>query len=355
MTTDKLQSTIDTTKQILIIQTAFLGDVILTLPLLQVLKKKYPESKIDFLCIPRTSELLKNNPYVNEVIVYDKKNSGVGKFMELIKSLKNKRYDLIISPHRSFRSSLISRLSSARKTISFDKSSLSFLYDSKVQYQTGIHEIQRNLKLLEPLEIKEHKIFKPELFPSIEEKGKIDKLLSDNKINSDDKLIAIAPGSVWFTKRFPKEKFVKLIDMLDSLSVKIILVGGGEDRDLCEYILQNSSNKNIINTAGTLSILESAELIKRCTLLITNDSAPLHIANAMETNVIAIFGATVPEFGFYPYGSNDVIIETKGLSCRPCSIHGGDKCPIGTFVCMLNIQEETIVEAVKKILSQTLT
>lgn len=331
-----------------------MGDVILTLPVLQVLKKTQPELEIDFMCIPKTSELLKNNPYVSEVIIYDKKNSGIRELISLIRFLKRKKYFAIISPHRSFRSALISTLASAKKTISFKKSSLSFLYDVKVDYLNEIHEIQRNLKLLFPLGINEEKIIKPELFPALQEKEMIDKVFLNNKINSTEKIITISPGSVWFTKRFPKEKFVRLCDLLNLHAVKIFLIGGSEDKELCQYIFKTSSNKNIINTAGGLSILESAELIKRASILITNDSAPLHMANAMDTHAVAIFGATVPAFGFYPIGTNDTVIETNGLKCRPCSIHGGDKCPIGTFVCMLNISEEKIADAAGKILSQTL-
>lgn len=338
-------------KNILIIQTAFLGDVILTLPIVQALKNNYPDSKIDFLCIPKTSELLKNNPFISEIIIYDKKKSGTKDFLNLINKLKGKKYDLIISPHRSFRTALISYFSNAMKTISFDKSSLSFLYDIKIPYTNNIHEIERNLKLLEPLGIVENEIIKPELFPGDEEINRIDKLFIENNISQGEKIIIIAPGTVWLTKRFPKEKFARLCDLLKSINLKIILIGGEEDKNISNYIYSNSKNKNIINVTGDLSISESAELIKRSSLLITNDSAPLHIANSAGTKVIAIYGATVPSFGFYPYGKNDIVIETNGLSCRPCSIHGGNKCPVGTFDCMMKISEENILKDVKTILS----
>lgn len=333
-------------ERILIIQTAFLGDVILSLPLLQIVKKKYPLSAIDFLCIPATSQLLMNNPYVNEVIVYDKRNSGMKGFISLVNKLRNKKYDLIISSHRSFRTAVISKLSFAKKSITFDKSSLSFLYDERVSYDSSLHEIQRNLKLLLPLGIKEKDIARPELFPGKEECAKVNEFLSDENIRDNDRYICIAPGSVWFTKRFPKEKFVKVCDLLKDEDIKIILIGGESDKNLCEYILKSTVNKNIINAAGKLSVLESAELIRRSSLLISNDSAPLHIANSVETDVIAIFGATTPAFGFFPFGKKDVIIETIGLKCRPCSIHGGNECPVKTFICMNEIDEKRIVESV---------
>lgn len=329
-------------KKILIIQTAFLGDVILTLPLLQVLKEKFHESEIDFLCIPATAILFKHNPLVRNTIVYDKR--GGDTLSRIVNIVKSNSYDVVISPHRSSRSSLISRFSKAKKRITFDRTSLSFLYTDKIKYDVGIHEIQRNLSLLAPLGVNQQNIIKPEIFLSSDEEVKINKLFANENIIATDDLIAVAPGSVWFTKRYPKEKFAEVLNLLSSQNSKIFLIGGEADRELSEFLISNSENKNIINTIGKLNILESAELIKRCRVLLTNDSAPLHIANAVNTKVVSLWGATVPQFGFFPYGKNDVVVETEGLTCRPCAIHGGNKCPIGTFVCMRNIQENTVYE-----------
>jgi len=327
-------------KKILIIQTAFLGDVILTLPMAQVLKRENPECEIDFLCIPSTEILFKHNSLVNKVIVYDKK--GKDSFSRIKNEIKN-NYDVVISPHRSARSALLAFFSKARKRITFDKSSLNFLYTDKIKYLQGIHEIQRNLILLKPLGINEENIIKPELFLSEEEKHKIDSLLKEEIIESE-KLIALAPGSVWFTKRYPKEKFMEILNLLSKENVKVFLIGGKDDIELGNYLMSDTKSANVINMIGKLNVLESAELIKRCDVLITNDSAPLHIANSVGTKVISMFGATVPQFGFFPYGKDDVILETEGLKCRPCAIHGGNKCPIGTFICMENIAEEKIYQ-----------
>ncbi len=337
-------------EKILIIQTAFLGDMILTLPVIQQINSHF-KSETDVLCIPETSELLKNNIYVNEIITYDKRNSGIKGFTDLVSKLRKKKYDLIISPHRSFRSSFISYLSNAVKTISFDTSSFGFLYNIRIRYDKSLHEIRRNLKLLEPAGIKENGIIRPEIFISPVDKRKIDSLFYEHRIKNNEPFIVIAPGSVWFTKRFPEEKFVNLCNLLEKTGVKIFLTGSKNDKKISDFIVNNSGNRNIISVTGNLTILESAELINRARLLVSNDSAPMHIANSMNTDVIAVFGATVPAFGFYPYGKNDIIIETDGLSCRPCSIHGGNKCPVGTFDCMKKINEKDIAESVIKLLS----
>jgi heptosyltransferase-2 len=328
-------------KRVLIIQTAFLGDVILTLPVVQVLKEKNPDWKIDFLSIPAVSVLFKHNPLVNKLIVYNKR--GGDSFSRIKKEVKG-NYDIVISPHRSARSGLIAYFSKAKRRITFDKTSFNFLYTDKVKYIGGVHEIQRNLSLLYPLGIEEEKIIRPELFLDIDERSKITNLFTGEKISVDDDLVALAPGSVWFTKKYPREKFAEVLKLLSTTNSKVFLIGGEADRELGDYLIANSGNKKIINTIGELNVLESAELIKRCRVLLTNDSAPLHLANSVGTKVVSLFGATIPQFGFFPYGKDDVILETEGLVCRPCSIHGGKSCPIGTFICMNSIKEQTVYE-----------
>ena len=331
-------------KKVLIIQTAFAGDVILTLPIAQALKEKYPGAKISFLAIPGTANLLENNPYIEEVILYDKKKTDKGffRFRKLIHLLKEKNFDVIISPHRSLRSTLLANYSGCENTISFTLSALSFKYRARVIYKSNVHEIIRNLSLLDPLGIVENEIRIPELFPSDKDKEKVSELLVEFKIEQDEKYFTIAPGSVWFTKAFPDYKFAKILSVLNDFDFKVVMVGGSEDAGLCSKIKVLGKNLKVYNAAGRLTYLQSAELIKRSKVLLTNDSAPLHLANAVGTRVLAVFGATIPEFGFYPIGKNDLIYETKGLKCRPCGIHGGNRCPVKTFDCMNKIDETLI-------------
>lgn len=337
-------------KNILIIQTAFAGDVILTLSLPEVLKSKFSDSKISFLCIPNVENVLENNPFVDEVIIYDKRNlqKGLLKFKKLIKEIKDKNFDLVISPHRSLRSTLLAYFSKARTTISFDVSALSSFYKTRVVYKNNIHEIIRNLSLLAPLGIIKNEIITPKLFPSEKDKEVVSNLLRDFEFGADEKFITIAPGSVWLTKAFPDEKYAKVINLLKDFDIKIVMIGGEDDFGLCAKIKVLCRNFKVFNAAGKLTYLQSAELIKRSKVLITNDSAPLHLANSVGTKVIAIFGATIPEFGFYPIGKEDIIFQTNGLKCRPCGIHGGNNCPVKTFDCMKKIDESNIALEVMK-------
>lgn len=337
--------------KILIIQTAFLGDVILSLPLVQVLKDKLQGSVIDYLCIPKTQEILLNNPCIDNVIVYDKhgESNGLSGLNKVINEVKNNKYDVVISVQRFLRSTLIAKRSGAKITISYDTSTLSFLYTDKVEYKQK-HEILRVLDLLSPLGIKDLPIMKPELYPSDEDKVEVAKVFKGLGVSGKKELICIAPGSVWFTKRFPKDKFVSLLNLMDSDKWKVALIGGKDDVKLCDYIMSKTTHNEIYSFAGKLSLLQSAELIKNSALLITNDSAPLHIANAVSTKVIALFGSTIKDFGFYPIGGKDIVFETSGLKCRPCSNHGKQECPIHTFDCMNNISEKDIYEEVKRTL-----
>lgn len=336
-------------QKILVIQTAFIGDLILTLPLIQVLKKEL-NAVVDVLCIPVTSAILKNNPYINEVIIYDKKgiDKWYRKFKRILSRIKYLRYDIIISPHRSLRSSYISYKSNAEKRISFDNSSFKFLYTDLVNYEKDKHEILRNLSLLKPLGIEKNHIIKPELFPDEEDEKTVELLLKILKVDTQKKFITIAPGSEWLTKKYPEYKFINLLKLLSEKDLQVVLIGSKKDNELCSFIVDNCGNNNVKNAAGKLTLLQSAVMIAKSSLLITNDSAPLHIANAMSTRVFAIFGATIPGFGFYPIGDNDLIFETKGLQCRPCGIHGGNKCPIKTLECMTKISESEIAEQVFK-------
>jgi heptosyltransferase II len=331
--------------KILIIQTAFIGDVVLTIPLLQVLKDKFHDSIIDFLCIPKTSGLFIEDSRINELFIYDKRSTGLRGMKEIINTLREKGYDLVICPHRSIRSALISFLIKPKSSVGFNLKFTKYFFKRTVLYENNTHEILRNLKLLEVIDVFTGKIVKPELHIPEFVVNKINLLLAEKKIFGE-KFLTIAPGSIWFTKRYPKEKYLKVILELKKSNIDIALVGSGEDLQICNYLIENSDYNKLYNFAGALSLIESAELIKRSEKILTNDSALLHIADAVSTKVIAIFGPTVPEFGFYPINYADKIIQIEGLSCRPCAIHGGNKCPVKTFDCMQKIDVKSIINEI---------
>ncbi len=337
---------------ILVIQTAFIGDAILTLPLIQVLKQNYPKSSIDIVAIPRTAEIFSHHPAISRIIPYDKhgEDNGFINFWRLRSKLRVKNYDLIVVPHRSLRSAFLAWLLKPKMSIGFDRSAGHRLFKSIVHYEPALHEIERNLSLLLPLKLPSIHYELPRLYPSIHDTQNVDSVLNDLGLNREVRIVAVAPGTIWNTKRWPKDKFVAVCTQLSSECHTILLIGGKEDGALCEEILAMTGIKNIISVAGRLSLLQSAELIRRCRVLISNDSAPMHLGVAVGTPVVAIFGATIPEFGFAPRGLHDTVVEIKGLKCRPCSIHGGKTCPIKTFECMVAITPESVVDKVRPFL-----
>lgn len=341
-------------KSILVVQTAFLGDVILTLPLIQVLKRFLPSSRVHVVTVPSAADLLENHPCVDRTIVFDKrgKDGGTAGLMRLSRTLRSDRYDMAFLPHRSLRSALLAWLGRIPIRIGFKNSIAKYLYTSVVPSLREVHEIERNLNLLDALGIEWEGKELPNLYPSQDDARRVDKMLFDLEILRTSNLVTIAPGTAWNTKRWLPERFAEVAKELAHERFEVVLVGGSRDVELCRSIAAMSGSSHVYTTAGFLTLLQSAELIRRSRVVICNDSASMHIAVAMRTPVAAIFGATVPEFGFAPYGRHDVVLETHGLPCRPCSKHGGDVCPIKTFVCMGNITSARVFEAVQHILKE---
>lgn len=330
-------------KRLLILQTAFLGDVVLASPMAEEIKKVHPSWEIDFLTIPQAAGLVENNPNISEVLEYDKRgeDSGFKGFFSMVRQIETGAYDMAIVPHRSIRSAALVRLAGIPNRIGFDRSAGSFLFTKKIKYENDLHEVDRNLNLLESIVTSPIKGY-PRLYPSAEDDRHADNILAENGINSDKPLVAIAPGSIWKTKRWPIEKYEELSGKFITDGTRVILIGGKEDISL----LENSKFDGAVDLAGKLTLMESVAILKKCDLLITNDSAPMHFAVSVDTPVVAIFGATAPKYGFYPYNKDDVVVDRE-LPCRPCAIHGGTKCPIGTFECMLDISIEEVFSAAK--------
>ncbi len=334
--------------KILIIQTAFAGDVVLATPFARGVKQIFPEAKVHFLVKPDTSDLLKNNPYIDTIYTYDKRGleRGAGALLKWIGKLRKEHFDAAFVPHRSLRSALLVWGAQIPRRVGFHRSAGSFLFTDVVPYLNEIHEVERNLRLLRIFSENEMN-FQPELYPGPEEKKAVDAFLQEMKIKPDEKVLAIAPGSVWFTKRWPFQGFGETAGQVwRKRGIRSILIGGKEDHNLASQIT-GKRNPFIVNGMGRFSLLESAELIRRCCAILTNDSAPLHLAVAVGTPVVAIFGPTVPSFGFAPYGEKHQVVQ-KELDCRPCAIHGGQKCPEGHFRCMKDITSDEVVQMLER-------
>ena len=329
-------------KKILIIQTAFLGDVILALPMVQTIKNHLPDAFIDFLCIPSTMGVLLNHPAINKVIPYDKKGGDkFDKFIEVLSEIREAEYDIVITPHRYFRSALLTYYSEAKIRIGFRENSLAFLLTRKVQYIKDKHEVYRNLELVKQipgLEYDEKKVsLKPELYPLAKQKEKVRHLI--HKPN----LISFAPCSKWFTKQLPTEKSVEIARKLLFKGYNIALLGGENDAEYCNELEKLINDNSLVNLCGNTSPLESYEVMTQSKALITVDSAAQHLGSASGIPIVLIYGSTDISFGFYPLTSNYKIAEIDSLKCRPCTDHGRDKCPLGHFKCMFELDADKII------------
>ncbi len=314
----------------LIIQTAFIGDVILATALIEKIHQHYPEAKIDFLLRKGNEGLLIGHPHLRNVLVWNKKESKIPNLFKIINQIRGNRYDCLINVHRFASSGIITAFSKAKLKIGFDKNPLSFLLDKKIKHEIGnLHEVQRNQKLIEEFTDSTHA--KPKLFPTAEDFKKV-------KSFKTEKYICLAPTSVWFTKQLPAEKWIDFLVSIRGKFDRIYLLGAPSDHHVCESIRLAEADNTVINLSGKLSFLESAALMQDAVMNFVNDSAPMHIASAMNAPVTAVYCSTVPSFGFGPLSDRSFVVETdEKLSCRPCGLHGYKDCPEGHFKCAYSI------------------
>jgi heptosyltransferase II len=329
-------------KRIAIIHTAFIGDIVLSTPFIKKIAENNRGAEIYYVTTPAGKAILNNNPNIKEIIIYDKRgiHNGIKGFKEIVKNLKDLKIDKAYIPHRYLRSSALAFFSGINERIGYLNSGGKLFLNKKTEYVKGIHEVERLFNLVEGDNPKNQNI---ELFPSEKEIKNIDKIWKERELEGN-KVVVIAPGSKWFTKMWPTEYFNTLIKKLSTEKcVKVVVVGGKD-----EELLRIESGENIENLIGKTSLLELKEIFKRAEVVVTNDSSPIHIASATDTFIIAIFGATVKEFGFYPWSKNSIVLEKKGVECRPCGIHGGKKCPKGHFKCMKDISVDEVYNEIKK-------
>lgn len=310
----------------LIIQTAFLGDVILATPVVSELSRLFPSAEIDVLVRKGNESILANNSKIRSVEIFNKKEGKLKELSRLRKLIRSNNYSHVINLHRFGSSGILTFLSGAKEKIGFDKNPFSFCYSRKVKHEigTGKHEVERNLELISYLGAE--KSLRPEVFPSASDYSKVAVLELAN-------YYCLAPASVWFTKQLPEHKWVELGLKLISHGT-VVLVGGPADFELCERIRLQFGGESSLNLAGKLSVLESCALFEKADRVYVNDSGPLHMASAVNAKQTAFFCATVPLFGFGPLSENAQVLETsEQLSCRPCGLHGGKTCPEGHFKC----------------------
>ncbi len=323
-------------KQILIIQTAFIGDVILATALVEKMIKFYPNAKIDFLLRKGNESLLDNNPHLRTVLIWDKTSKKVKNLRNLLKQIKSVKYDIVLSAHRYASSGYLVAYSGATHRVGFKNNPFSFKFTHKPIHEMGKnkHEIDRNQQLIAPFT--DDKPANPKLYPSALDESKV-------AVYQKGDYVCMAPASVWFTKQLPKQQWLKLIQQYKNSNITIYLLGGANDALHNDYIMASSFQNNVVNLAGELNFLESSALMKKAIMNYVNDSGPLHMTSAVNAPVTAFFCSTVPEYGFGPLSDHSKIVQSeKLLSCKPCGLHGHKACPKKHFDCGHLIDAENL-------------
>lgn len=349
------QASGDEPREALVVQTSFLGDAVLTTPLIAELAMRGP---VDVVATPVSAPLLANNPAIRHLFVYDKRADAAG-LMGLWQTSMRLRGRRTAPPaparrerraskiaylaQGSVRSATLALLAGCDERVGFATSPARLLYTRRVPYRDDRHHAERLWRLGFPSQPEIEPppgSLQPHLYPSVTEMRAVDDLLADTA--EDRPLIALAPGSVWGTKRWP---FYADLARRLAPRARIAVIGSSGDAGIAQKIAESARSglsseqaaRSVIDATGRLSLLGSAELIRRAHALVTNDSSPSHLASAMGTRTITIFGPTVPEFGFGPLAPRSLAAGLDGLPCRPCHHHGPDRCPLGHWRCMRNL------------------
>jgi lipopolysaccharide heptosyltransferase II len=327
----------------LVIQTAFLGDVLLTTPLLSALAERH--GPLDVVTTPGAVPLLETHPAVRQVLPFDKRTAdrGPAGLRRLARRLRAERYETAYLPHRSLRSALLARLAGVPRRVGY-RSGWRMLYtETRLRPAVG-HEIDRLLALADVTP--RHQTM-PSLQLTAADVAAAEALLRAEEIAAP--FVALAPGSIWGSKCWSHYPTLarRLVER-----VPVVLVGGPDDTAVGAAIVREASGGRpggkLANAAGRLTLRQSAALIERARVLVTNDSAPLHLAQAVGTPTVAIFGPTVPTFGFGPRGPRDVVVGLEDLVCRPCSAHGPRACPLHHHLCMQALPVEDVLHAIEE-------
>lgn len=318
----------------LVIQTAFLGDVVLTTGLLAALAERH--GPVDVLVTPAAAPLVETHPAVAAVLEFDKRGRDRGWWglRRIAGRLRSRGYRRVYLPHRSLRSAALARMAGIPERVGFADAPGAWLYTRRVPRSTAGHEAERLLALAEPGPGVRAEIG---LRLTDDDRAQAYAWLADRGIG--DGFVALAPGSVWATKRWPA-----FPDLARLVRGRVVVIGGPEDAALADRIVDAAPDR-VVSAAGRTPLRVSAALIERAAVLVSNDSAPLHLASAVGTPVVAIFGPTTPGLGFGPRGSA-AIVERSDLSCRPCSAHGPARCPLGHHRCMREIPATAVHEAI---------
>jgi heptosyltransferase-2 len=341
-------------ENVLVLQTSYLGDTVLTLPLLTEIKRRFPRARLTFFCSPQGKELAESCVAIDDIIVDDKKGAdrGWSGLWRHALRLRQRAFTLALTPHKSLRSALILYLAHIPCRVGFRQSKGWFLFTGRVDRPSGRHDVERNLSLLNAFGIATEDCARQFAgFETGEGQASANPELLRMKKSTARPLVGVNPGSVWATKRWNAKGYSQFIKLLKARQdCDVVIFGGPQDAQIAGAI-KEACGSDCINLAAKLTLRELPAALGALDVFVTNDSGPMHIAVARGVSTVALFCATTPELGFYPYATNAVVLQ-KDLPCRPCSNHGGRRCPLGTEDCIRLIRPEHVLQAVERLLER---
>ncbi len=333
--------------RLLIVQTSFLGDVVLSTPVFAAVRRHYPAAHITVLVRPECAGVLRGHPAIDAVLIDDKRgrDRGVGA-LRTVRRLRDAHFDLVLSLHKSLRTACVLAAARIPRRIGFRQSAGWFLYHRTASRDPTRHDVERNLSLLAAIGIDPASaVSRPYVACTPEAGARLTCLLAEREVAADRPLVGVAPGSAWATKRWTVEGYAALVRTLrDEMHVVPVLLGARADME-CAAAIQRAAAGAAVDLVGQTDLEVLVAAIDRCRALVSNDSAPMHIAVARDIPVVAIFGPTTLRQGYGPYTDRAIVVE-RGLPCRPCGRHGGARCPIGTHACMREIAPHEVQRAV---------
>lgn len=335
----------------LVIQTGFLGDLVLTFPLLRALRAAHPDAPITLVVREGLGDLVRGQPGVAETIVMRKRRGWFERIAPdraRLVQLRAGGFQTVYLAHRSFRTGLYAWSTRAPHRIGFAGSPSSWACTESVRYDTERHVSERLLALARPSELESGTALRsPWYVVSAAARGAAKRLLGSQGVDPRGDFLAVAPGSVWATKRWTERGFTELARWAAAQRVAVVLVGTAGERDLCERVRTRAGHR-VINLAGRTSPAELAAILELSSALLGNDSGPGHLAVAVGTPVVAIFGPTDPSRGFRPLGNRVLTVDLgTSLACRPCSVHGSRRCPQGHHRCMNDLEPADVIARIE--------
>lgn len=316
-------------KKILIIRFSSIGDIVLTSPVIRCIREQL-KAEVHFVCKKVFSDTLIHNPYLTRLHTFDKDVN------EIYSQLKSEKFDFVIDLHKNLRSARLKRTLGV-KSFSFDKINFRKFLAVRLKMTAVLpdqHIVDRYFDAAKPLGVINDN--KP-LDYFISENDKVD--VSTLYLNGSEKFIALVAGGSYFTKQIPLNK---LEEFCARINLPVVVLGGVTDKQVADKLKERYPA--IVNLCGALSLNQSASVINQASWVISSDTGLMHIASAFNKPIISVWGNTIPEFGMSPYLPNksNVVLEVKGLNCRPCSKLGYHKCPRGHFKCMNEIDTSLV-------------